>query len=47
MNIVCEIVNIVAINTYGVATLCLNEFPDWANYTVVCGGLQRNEESLH
>ena len=47
MNIVCVIVNTVAINTYGVAMFSLNEFPDWANNTVVCAGLQMNEESLH
>ena len=31
MNIVCVIVNMVAINTYGVAMFDLNNFPDWAN----------------
>ena len=36
MNIVCVIVNMVAINTYGVAMFDLNNFPDWANNTGNC-----------
>ena len=47
MNIVCVIVNMVAINTYGLAMFNLNEFPDWANNTVVCAGLESYEDSLH
>ena len=47
LNIVCVIVNMVAINTYGVAMFNLNEFPDWANNTVVCAGLERNSTTSH
>ena len=36
MNIVAVIVNMIAINTYGVAMFNLNEFPAWANSTAVC-----------
>ena len=36
MNILAIIVNMVAINTYGVAMFNLNEFPAWANSTEVC-----------
>ena len=36
MNIVCVIVNMVAINTYGVPMFDLNQFPEWANKTGNC-----------
>ena len=36
MNILCVVVNMVAINTYGVAMFDLNNFPDWANSTGNC-----------
>ena len=36
MNILCVIVNMIAINTYGVAMFDLNTFPDWANSTGNC-----------
>ena len=36
MNIVCVVVNMVAINTYGLAMFDLNKFPDWANKTGNC-----------
>ena len=36
MNILALVVNMVAINTYGVLMFNLNEFPAWANNTEVC-----------
>ena len=36
MNILALVVNMVAINTYGVAMFNLNKFPAWANNTEVC-----------
>ena len=42
MNIVCVVVNMVAINTYGVAMFSLDQFPDWANSTLACAPLEPN-----
>lgn len=42
MNIVCVVVNMVAINTYGVAMFGLDQFPDWANSTLACAPLEPN-----
>ena len=36
LNILCIAVNVLAVNTYGMAMFDLNNFPDWANSTAQC-----------
>jgi len=47
LNILCIITNMLAINTYGVSIFNLDQFPDWANNTIVCADLEHNTTLFH